>query len=204
MSEVKTKDTRSKNWTIVQYDDSSPADWRDIINDMHIEWIESPIHDKDLNADGEVKKSHRHIMLMFGSLKSYDQVRELADKLNCPSPQKCHNSKAMVRYMAHLDNPEKAQYDIAEIRGYGGVDISELLRPSASERYNIIRDMMNFVRAENITEFQDLMDFAMTNKFDEWFPLLCDNSSIVMINYIKSVRHRTSKAIDYATGEVSK
>ena len=77
---------------------------------MHIEWVESPLHDKDLNASGEAKKPHIHILLLFGGVKSYEQVKEITDSLNCPIPQRCHNARALVRYMAHLDNPEKHQY----------------------------------------------------------------------------------------------
>lgn len=190
MAKQTSKDTRTRNWTIVVYPDSAPSNWRDIINDIHIEWIESPLHDKDVDANGEYKKAHWHILLMFGSVKSYEQVVEITDLLNCPIPNKCHNSKALVRYMAHIDNPDKAQYDPNLIIPHGGVDIAELLRPSSSERYSLIKDMMIFVKGNEIIEFQDLMDYAMTYKFDDWFPLLCDNSSIVMINYIKSIRHR--------------
>lgn len=195
MADKSTKDSRTRNWTVVLYPESAPSNWKDLLDDMHIEWVQSPLHDKDINANGELKKAHWHILLMFGGVKAYEQIVELIEPLNCPSPQKCHNARAMVRYMAHLDNPEKAQYDISEIRGYGGVDIAEMLRPSSSERYTMIRDMMEFVKAHNIIEFQDLMDFAMIEHFDDWFPLLCDNSAIVMINYIKSCRHR-NKRID--------
>lgn len=191
MATDNSKDTRAKNWTIVIYPESAPSNWRAIIEEAHIEWVESPLHDRDLDPNGELKKAHWHILLMYGSLKSFDQVRELTEELNCPIPKKVHNSKALVRYMAHMDNPDKAQYDPLTIKAHGGVDLAELLRPSASERYSIIREMMLFVKHNQIDEFQDLMDYAAEYKFDEWFPLLCDNSSIVMINYIKSIRHRT-------------
>lgn len=201
MADKKSKETRSANWTIVLYPESEPDNWRDILDEMHIEWIESPLHDSDINANGEVKKAHRHILLMFSGVKAYEQVRELTDVLNCPSPQRCHNSKAMVRYMAHIDNPEKAQYKIEDIKAHGGVDIAEMLRPSSSERYSLIKEMINFVKENNIVEFQDLMDYAAEQRFDDWFPLLCDNSTIVIANYIKSCRHRQPKLIDYGTGE---
>lgn len=184
------KETRTRNWTLVLYPESAPNNWRDVINEMHIEWVESPLHDKDLNANGEPKKAHIHILLMFGGVKSYEQVKELTDKLNAPIPTRVHNAKALVRYMAHLDNPEKAQYEISLIKGYGGVDIAEMLRPSSSERYSLIREMMIFVKENGVMEFQDLIDFAMINRFDDWFPLLCDNSSYVIGQYIKSQRHR--------------
>lgn len=194
---------RSKNWTVILYPESAPVNWKDIIESWHIEWIQSPLHDSDLNeADSELKKAHWHILLMFGGLKSYEQVKELVDEINSPSPQRCQNVKSLVRYMAHLDNPEKHQYDIADIKCFGGVDLASILKPSSAERYGIVKEMMEFVRDNQITEYQDLMDYAGSNRFDDWFPLLCDNSSLVMINYIKSLRHRGVPKKDFATGEV--
>lgn len=198
------KETRTRNWTIVLYPESAPENWRQILDDMHIEWIESPLHDKDINANGETKKAHWHILLMFGGVKTYEQIKEVTDKLNAPIPQRCHNSKAMVRYMAHLDNPDKAQYNTSDIKAHGGVDLAEMLRPSSSERYIIIRDMISYVRINGIAEFQDLMDYASTEHFDDWFPLLCDNSAYVVNQYIKSQRHRLQPElkVDSETGEV--
>ena len=184
------KEQRTRNWTFVLYEDSAPENWRDILDEQFLEWVESPWHDKDVNADGEPKKKHKHILLMFGGVKSYEQVKEITDKLNAPIPQRCHNAKAMVRYMAHLDNPEKAQYDVSEIIPHGGVDLAELLRPSSSERYTLIREMIDYVRSSAVTEFQDLMDYAAENRFDDWFPLLCDSCAFVIGQYIKSQRHR--------------
>lgn len=181
------------------YPESAPDNWREIIDDMHIEWVESPLHDKDLNATGEPKKPHWHVLLMFGGVKSYEQVKELTDALNAPMPERCHNAKAMVRYMVHMDNPEKAQYSQSDIKAHGGVDLAELLRPSSSERYSIISDMIQYVKDNMIIEFQDLMDYARVNEFETWFPLLCDNSAYVVNQYIKSQRHR----VNPNTGEVS-
>lgn len=202
------KSTRTRNWTIVLYPDSAPADWRSIIDNMHLEWIESPLHDRDINADGSFKKPHWHILLMFGGVKTYEQVKELTDILNAPIPERCHNAKAMVRYMIHMDNPDKAQYNQADIIPHGGVDIAELLRPSSSERYTIIGEMVNFIKDNDIIEFQDLVDYALRNEFDRWFPLLCDNSAYIVGQYIKSQRHRVQSAaysnddtLDPYTGE---
>lgn len=184
------KEQRTRNWTFVLYEDSAPDNWRDILDELFLEWIESPWHDKDKNADGEPKKKHKHILLMFGGVKSYEQVKEITDKLCSPIPQRCHNAKAMVRYMAHLDNPEKAQYNVSDIIPHGGVDLAELLRPSSSERYSIIRDIIDYIRSSGVTEFQDLMDYASDKHFDDWFPLLCDSCAFVVGQYIKSQRHR--------------
>lgn len=184
------KETRSRNWTLVLYPESAPENWRDIIDESHIEWVESPLHNFDVNPTGEVKKPHWHILLMFGGVKSYEQVVEFCKPLKCPIPQRCHNAKAMVRYFAHLDHPDKAQYSVNDIISHGGVEIADLLKPSASERYTIIKEMCEYVGENNITEFFELMDYAMDQRYDTWFPLLCDNSAYIVNQYIKSNRER--------------
>lgn len=184
------KDTRTRNWSIIIYPESAPENWRAILDDSHIEWIESPLHEFDVNPTGEVKKPHYHLLLLFGGVKSYDQVCEFIKPLNGPIPQRCHNARAMVRYFSHLDNPDKFQYSISDIIPHGGVDVSELLKPSSSERYSMIKEMCEFVGANNITDFYELMDYAMDNEFTTWWPLLCDSSAYIVNQYIKSNRQR--------------
>lgn len=197
MTEEKSKkETRTRTWTVVLYPESAPSNWRDIIDETHIEWIESPLHENDLDATGEKKKPHWHILLMFGGVKSYDQVLEFVKPLNCPRPERCHNAKALVRYMAHLDNPDKYQYSVSDIIPHGGVDVAELLKPSSSEIYSLIREMLAFVRDNEIIEFQDLMDYAAEMRPDDWFPCLCDRCTYVLGQYIKSQRHRKRNGID--------
>ncbi len=199
---AKNKETRTRSWTFVLYPESAPEQWRTILDDMHIEWVESPLHEFDVNATGEVKKPHWHILLMFTNVKSYDQIVELIKPLNCPAPQRCHNAKALVRYMAHLDNPEKHQYSVTEIVGHGGVDVSDLLKPSASERYSLIRDMCNYVAENDVTELYELVDYAMAAHLDDWFPLLFDNSANELNQYIKSNRQRINDLTRaYVTGD---
>lgn len=204
------KDTRTRNWTVVVYPESAPNNWRDIIDEWHIEWVESPLHDKDLNPNGEPKKAHYHILLMFGGVKTYEQVVELIQPLNCPIPIKVHNAKSLVRYMAHLDNPDKVQYDISKIISHGGVDVMDLLKPSSGERYTYIKEMQSWCNEHKIVEFCDLFNYAAEERFDDWFPLLCDSCAFVMNQFLKSKRHSTtfdeciddSVVVDKETGEI--
>lgn len=195
------KEIRTRAWTIVLYPESAPQNWRDILDEQHIEWAESPLHDKDINGNGEIKKAHWHLLLMFTGVKAFEQVKEITDQLNAPIPVKCHNAKAMVRYMAHMDNPEKAQYNPSEIISHGGLDLSEMLRPSNSERYTIIAEMIDYIKHYGIIELQDIVDYAKENEPDRWFPLLCDNSLLIVANYIKSQRHRIERRVNTRTGE---
>ncbi|MEL1068170.1 Rep family protein, partial [Campylobacter coli] len=67
------RDTRTRNWTFFVYPESAPENWRDVLNEMHIPWIESPLHDKDVDSNGELEKAHWHILILFASKKSYEQ-----------------------------------------------------------------------------------------------------------------------------------
>lgn len=195
------KDTRTRTWTCVVYPESVPENWRDIIDDMHLEWIESPLHDLDKDATGEVKKAHWHILFLFTSVKAYEQIKDITDRLNAPIPQSCHNAKALVRYMAHLDNPDKAQYSTNDIKAHGGADLTELLSPSSAEKQMIIDEMMSYVKNNKIMEFQDLSDYARENEPSRWFYSLCNNSMGIMTVYIRSQRHRYQN-VDLETGEI--
>lgn len=187
---ARAKDERTRNWTFVVYPESAPENWREIIDEFHVPWVESPLHDKDVNPDGELKKSHWHVMMMFSSKKSYAQIREITMQLSSPNPQKVANAKGMVRYFAHLDNPEKYQYSKNEIIAHGGAEISPYLSVTTAERYELINEMMEFVDSQRIVEMKSLLDYARRERFDDWFPLLCDNSAYIMDSYIKSNRHK--------------
>ncbi|MEM0174401.1 MAG: replication protein [Sulfolobaceae archaeon] len=201
------KETRTRNWTCIIYPESAAEDWLEIIKSYYIECVISPLHDKDIDGNGKEKKPHYHVLLMFGSVKSYDQVLEITKKLKATIPQRCHNAKALVRYMLHMDDADKAQYNAEDIVTLNGVDISELLRPSTSERYTLIMQMMNFIKQEKITEFCDLVDYAVENRSGDWCPIIFDSATYVLSSYIKSQRHKfqitgNNQSINKETGEI--
>ena len=198
-ADEKRKDTRTRMWTFVLYPESAPADWRDQIDDYHMQWIESPLHDADMNADGTPKKPHIHILLLYESHKTYEQVLEVTQKVNATVPQKCHAARGLVRYMAHLDNPEKAQYDRALIRGHGGADVGEYLKLSSSESMELQKEIIRFVIDNDLTEYVDLVTYALENRQDWFEELTCRSFNAVQI--IKSRRHCGRKPINPITGE---
>lgn len=201
------KNLRNRNWSFLVYPESVVPEWREILDDLHTSWFESPLHDSDLNPTGEVKKPHIHIILAFENHKSYSQICDITSSINATLPQICHNIRGYVRYFCHLDNPEKHQYNISDIICHSGGDLSEYLKPSSSTRYKYIKDMIEFINDYNITEFNDFMLIAMQSHYEDWFPLLCDNSTVVIREVIKSKRHSYANkhqrlSFDKSTGEI--
>ena len=84
---TKKKEQRSNKWAFLIYQDSAPENYLDILEELHIPYVLSPWHDKDVNkSTGEIKKAHKHGALFFETLKSYSQVSDLLkDKLNSPA-----------------------------------------------------------------------------------------------------------------------
>ena len=53
--------------------------------------------------------------------------------------------------------------------------------------------MIKFIKEYNIDEFQDLVDYAIENHYDDWFPIIADSNTLLLNQYIKSVRYRKIK-----------
>lgn len=181
-----TKDGRYRQWTIIVYPESAPENWRNLLNGQT--WIESPLHDKDVNADGTEKKPHWHILVAFDGKKSYEQVKLIADSLNGASPQYVQNMVGMVRYFAHLDNPEKVQYDSKQIIGYG-IDVEKYLK-NAIDIDNLICEIEEFIDEHKIIEYAKLTRVArmMREEYPDWHKVISTHT-IHFRAYVNSCRH---------------
>ena len=156
-----TKDKRSNKWAFLIYEESTPSNYQDILEQMHIPYILSPWHNQDIDqSTGLIKKSHKHGALFFDSLKSYSQVSELLQQhLNTPRHIEIIMSpKGMFDYFIHASNSDKTLYDINDIESGCGFDLNQfLLDQGQSEVFNNIIDM---IENHNFIEFQDLVMYA--------------------------------------------
>src|SRR5699024_6441351 len=128
---------KTKHWTVVIYPVSVCEGKRDILDDEHIIWDETPLHDKYIYPNIQIKKDNNHIMVMYDGVNSYNEILELTERINATVPQRCGSAKGLVRYMLHMDNPEKYQYDRDEMIAHGGADILEMLKPTSASRYEM-------------------------------------------------------------------
>lgn len=187
------KNSRGRNWTFVLYPESAKAEWLKYLKELHIQFVVSPLHDRDTDTEGRMKKEHYHILVMYEGNKSYEQIKIITEELNATIPQIAGSVKGLVRYMLHMDDPNKFKYQKEDMIVYGGVDVDELLKKTTTDRYKLIKEMIEFIDEQGIVEFKSLMDYAMKFKFDDWFPLLCDNSAYVIQEYIKSNRYKSDR-----------
>lgn len=179
-----TKDGRYRNFATVVYPESAPEDWQSILAEQFIPAFISPLHDKDINPGGEPKKPHYHVVLMFEGKKSEDQVRAVFDQIAGVGCEIVNSIRGYARYLCHMDNPEKEQYDPQQVRALCGADYNGVIG-LAIDKYKAIGEMIDYCEEKNICSYCALVVYARRERFD-WFRVLCDSGTIVMKEYLKS------------------
>ncbi len=157
----------------------------EVIIESHCAVIISPLHYKDINPDGKTKKPHFHILVNFESVKSYEtQVKPFFDSFHGVGREKVASNRGYARYLCHLDNPEKAQYNDQYIKCYGGIDYRTLVN-LPSDDIQTIKDMLRFIKKYGVCSYSEFMDICL-ELFPDWFSLIATNKSYIIDKYIKS------------------
>lgn len=175
---------RTRNFATVVYPDSAPAGWQNILSEMCIPCFISPLHDKDINPDGGIKKPHFHVMLLFDNVKTIEQATDVFDKIGGVGHEIVQSARGYARYLCHLDNPEKAQYLVDDVKCYGGSDYITIIG-LVTDKYKVIGEIIDYCEDNNIYCYADLLIFCRSEHFD-WFRVLCDNGTFVVKEYLKS------------------
>lgn len=185
MSEKKsTASSRTRNYATVVYPESAPDNWQEVLSQQFIPAFISPLHDKDLNPTNEPKKPHYHVIIMFDSIKTKEQAIDVFGLIGGVGCEKVNSIRGYARYLCHLDNPEKAQYDQSEVRSLCGADYSSTIG-LATDKYKAIGEMIDFCNKNKIYSYSDLLEYCRLERFD-WFRVLCDNGTFVVKEYLKS------------------
>lgn len=186
MSEKKSNNGvgRTRNYATVVYPESAPSDWQDILSNFFVPAFISPIHDRDVNPTGEVKKSHYHVMIMFEGVKTKDQAQSIFTAIGGVGCEVVNSVRGYARYLCHLDNPDKVQYLQEHVRSLSGADYPGTIG-LVTDKYKAIGEMIDYCEEHDIVSYSDLLKYCRMERFD-WFRVLCDNGTVVMKEYLKS------------------
>lgn len=159
---------RFRDWVALVYPDSAPENWTDILDKQHLSFGVSPLHDKNLDPEGDEFKPHWHLYLKFSGVKTYKQIQEYIKDLNCTRPEPVSNPISMVRYFIHLDHPQKQQFAIDDIQCFGGFEIfaSECFKLGAFNVNEIMSNIQDWIIKNQISEYKDLWEFS--KDFPQW------------------------------------
>lgn len=222
---------RTRNWTFVFYPESTREDWREVLGEKGLQLAVSPLHDRDTytkdvyytkdektpdgvehkageikHRAGDVKKAHYHAVIVFDSVKSREQVQEIAQLLAidgtlAPAVQHCMNLRGSMRYLAHIDNPEKVQYDVGDITTIGGLDWNYYAMSNADlecDTRDKMTRVLNMAYENDVANFADLVDCTL-EKAPELFEVVRKNAYFFGM-YMKT-KFNTKKVLTNAEKE---
>jgi plasmid replication protein len=177
---------RTRNFATVVYPDSAPADWKEKLDQLHVAAFISPLHDKDVNPNGELKKAHYHVLVMFEGPKDYDtQVKPIFDEIGAVGREIVNSARGYARYLCHLDNPEKATYSPSEVLCMGGADYYGVVTLPTDD-LKVITEIKRFCRENEIYSLAEIIDIA-ESLHPEWYSTIVMSRCYVIDKYIKSL-----------------
>ena len=170
-----------RSFMFLLYPDSESYNCEQVISTI-ASWFDEVsyiLHDQDIYLDGpevgNVKKPHFHVVCRSASPKRGQSV---ADTIGVSSRfiQYCDNFRLGNRYLLHLDNKEKFQYNInsvftnvSQFSKYCNVDV---------DKGELYMTLISYVRNNNVSDFFELAEFAGKNglllELRSYYPVLRD------------------------------
>lgn len=187
---------RFRCFEVTQYVESMRQDLWERLADLGIP-VAAQLHDRDVYTEaefeermnlvatgekpppewrpGDLKKPHWHILFYLPSkryangftLKKF--FAEVTEPLGIPAHlvKKKRDKTSALRYLVHLDHPDKAQYDPADMKllnGFPEPKFNSSRRPDWDETMSYVRELHQMINDSDLTEFSQLVDMVLA----EW------------------------------------
>lgn len=167
---------RARNFFIELYPDSSIYDCETLLADI-CSWFDEVsyiLHDRDVWLDdcvingvqhkaGDPKKPHYHVLVKSRNAKFGSSV---CDKLGIPyrDVQYCDNYNGCMRYLLHLDNVEKFQYNMDDV--FTNCPVFETVCNIVPDKGAIFMDVFKYLQSNpKIVSWEELLPWAAENGF---------------------------------------
>ncbi len=180
---------KGRIWASVGYPESLPLDWLDKLRETGLQVAISPVHDKDIDPTGNIKKSHYHIIFNYDGPTTYNHVKELCDSLNMTIPIKLESLRGMYRYHIHQDNPDKYQYDDRDRTLINGFDPDSVNQLTKTEVNKLVKEILKFIEDNDIYEYCDLLTTLLENDLTNMIDVATSHT-ILFNSFICSRRHK--------------
>lgn len=170
----------SRTWEVVIYPDSESYVAAEVlakVTQYFSQWCYI-LHDKDIGDDGTLKKAHYHV---YGKLDTPRTPQSVANALGVgvASLRPVSSWRGAVRYLVHLDHPDKFQYSADDI--VSNFDPVKLL--TVDDDVQAAR-IFSFIQSSRCVTVSELTAWAFSNGcypalrrgFAVWSRLLSENS----------------------------
>lgn len=164
----KRRGKRARTWACIVYPESAPKDWIERLKEEHVATLISPLHDRDVTAEGELKKAHYHVMIMREQPISGEQARMVFEKMGVKmSPELVKSARGYARYLVHRDDGDKYQYDEAGVRGLSGASWKAVALDKEEVVDSILTEIEDYIDDNNVLSYRQLCKYARAER-PEW------------------------------------
>lgn len=163
--EKKNKRVVNRYFVAVLYpDDPDYKNYMEFIIKHYME-VTYITHDRDIDENGEKKKTHTHILFKVG--ENAHHLSAVAKQIGIPQNylQGC-NKDAMLAYLIHLYNPDKTRYNLNEVNGQLKEQLRKIIIKQIPEEDRYEKLVMAILSGE-IKNTTQLMQYAIRYKLIE-------------------------------------
>ena len=205
MEKIGNPPTKSKYFCALLYPSSTTYDTDKLIKALaeeHFTFAVSPIHDRDVEDDGSLKKGHYHLLLAYSSATTLSNIRGWFNACGMPesdlhSVRVCASGVGYFRYLTHKDNPDKVQYDVKDIRIFN--DYNEIFKKFSNAEVDKIDKLVHIfqiVDELNTISFHSLIQYLMLN-YRDLFKLITSSSALAICvkEYQRSLEYDMKRSI---------
>lgn len=190
---------KSRYWAAELYPESmavSMEEMEEIITEGGQEAI-CCLHDRDVNPDGTLKKAHYHWIFVWQGPTTYknfvDKYKHLGFVIAPEYRAQVVSLRGAARYLIHLDNPEKYQYDKECVKCFGGVNYDDLIE-TESDALRVLSEIYDFIDRYQVIYFRRLVMYARANRPD-WYRTLSNQYRENVIAYCRSLEYELRETV---------
>lgn len=163
------KTIRSRTYATILYTDDIMFNFRfEKIKKMDTVYI---LHDKDttiIDNKKEIKKAHYHVLFNFTNARS---INSLADELQLDVHyiDVVDSFKGYSRYLIHLDDKDKYQYSIEDIKGNLKDTVIKHITKNNTPTNVQCRAILDYIYSETYpVYYKNVLDYALLNGYHDY------------------------------------
>lgn len=173
---------KSRYFTFLLYPDGEgfPNDWEERLEKIGVPIAISPLHDKDKNKNRTLKKPHYHGIYIANNPVTAESVRNKlkavlsSEDMECKAVAKVQivyeSIESVYLYLTHESKDaikkNKHRYNKADIKHISNFDIDRYIVVDVETKNQVLKSLLQIIRAYSIPNVLDLHDFIEENGED--------------------------------------
>lgn len=203
---------KARYWQAVLYPENMEPNWQDKIADVLQLPFAYCIHDKDLDKQGEQRKPHVHLIVVYPNTTTYKHALEVFNLLGekalntceaCVSIGHCynyliHDTEACKKVNENNSGELKYSYDVSERITGNNFDIGFYEQISQQDKNIMLEEILNLVVSKNIMNMADFYLIFIENYGNgEYFEIMKTYNALIdrltRGNYLKCAEKKNEE-----------